>query len=54
MEFLQNWGQRMTEATDDPRETTYLFQRLSICMQRFNAVAFRGSLEQCTTDPFIQ
>src|SRR6218665_933881 len=50
MDFLQDLGQRMTEATDDPRETTYLFQRLSICTQRFNAVAFRGSFDQRTTD----
>src|SRR6218665_865646 len=50
MDFLQDLGQRMTEATGDPRETTYLFQRLSICAQRFNAVAFRGSFDQPTTD----
>src|SRR6218665_472326 len=50
MEFLQDLGQRMTEAIGDPRETTYLFQRLSICTQRANAVAFRGSFEQRTTD----
>src|SRR6218665_2758699 len=50
MEFLQDLGQRMTEATGDPRETTYLFQRLSICTQRFNAIAFRVSFEQRTTD----
>ena len=37
-------------ATGDPRETTYLFQRLSICTLRYNAVAFKGSFEQRTTD----
>src|SRR6218665_3895281 len=50
MDFLQDLGQRMTEATGDPRETIYLFQPLSICTQRFNAVAFRGSFDQRTTD----
>src|SRR6218665_3644749 len=45
VEFLQDLGQRITDATGDPRETTYLFQRLSICTQRFNAAAFQGSFE---------
>src|SRR6218665_2847833 len=51
LEFLQDLGQHMlTEATGDSRETAYLFQRLSICTQHLNAVAFRGSFEQRTTD----
>jgi len=28
---------RLTDATTDPRETTFLFQRLSVAIQRFNA-----------------
>ena len=40
--FLQELGRRMTEDTSDPSETTYLFQRLSVCTQRFNAVALSG------------
>ena len=46
LEFLQELGRRITEATGDPRETSHLFQRLSVCTQRFNAVAFRGTFDQ--------
>src|SRR5688572_33422513 len=45
-EFLQELGRRMTEATGDPRETTHLFQRLSVCMQSFNAAAFRALMQR--------
>jgi len=30
-------GRRLTEVTTDPRETVFLFQRLSVAVQRFNA-----------------
>ena len=33
-------GQRLTQSFGDNRETTFLFQRLSMFIQRFNAVAF--------------
>lgn len=46
LESLQKFGNLMTEAIGDPRETTYLFQRLSICTQRFNTVTFKGSFDQ--------
>ena len=36
-------GRHLTKATDEVRETTFLFQRLSLTIQRFNAVAFTGS-----------
>jgi len=35
--FLAHIGGRLTEVTTDPRETTFLFQRLSVIVQRFNA-----------------
>ena len=41
--FLRQLGRRMSTASEDPRETTFLFQRLSIAIQRFNAVCFQGS-----------
>jgi len=34
-EFLAQIGRRLTDATIDPRETTFLFQRLSVAVQRF-------------------
>ena len=41
--FLSDLGQKLCTVTGDPRETTFLFQRLSLTIQRFNAVAFRGT-----------
>ena len=37
-DFLSELGRRISATTSDPRETSHLFQRLSIAMQRFNAV----------------
>lgn len=53
LEFFQKLGKRMAEATGDPRETTYLFQRPSIFTWRFNDVAFISSFEQDTRDKLI-
>ena len=41
--FLRELGRRLTLATDDKRETMFLFQRLSVAIQRFNAVCFAGT-----------
>lgn len=41
--FLKDLGRRLTASTGDVRESVFLFQRLSICVQRFNAVCFRNS-----------
>jgi hypothetical protein len=43
VELIQEIGRRMTIVTEDPRETSYLFQRLSIALQRGNAVSFRNT-----------
>ena len=42
--FLDSLGERLSSISGDPRETTFLCQRLSVLIQIFNAVAFRGSL----------
>ena len=42
--FLDSIGERLSSISGDPRETTFLYQRLSVLIQIFNAVAFRGSL----------
>ena len=47
-EFLSELGRRLTVVSGEPQETARLFQRLSICTQRFNAVAFRGTFTQLT------
>ena len=39
----EDGGGLIRSITGDPRESSFLFQRLSISVQRFNAVAFRGT-----------
>ena len=43
MDFLSDLGKRVTQSTDDHRETAFLFQRLSVLIQRYNAVAVLGT-----------
>jgi len=40
IELIQEIGRRIIAVTEDTRETVFLFQRLSIALQRGNAVAF--------------
>src|SRR6218665_2733464 len=42
-EFLSVLGRRISSVSGDQRETNFLLQRLSICVQRHNAIAFRGT-----------
>jgi len=44
IELTQEIGRRITTITEDTRETTYLFQRLSIALQRGNAVSFHNTM----------
>ena len=41
--FLSELGRRLSVVTGDIRETTFLFQRLSIAIQRFNCILFKSS-----------
>lgn len=41
--FINEVGKRTTQATGDSRETSFLWQRLSMALQRFNAVCFKQS-----------
>ena len=43
--FITAIGRRMTFSTRDPRETAFLYQRISVAIQRYNAV--------CLTNTFI-
>jgi len=55
VELIQEIGKRITEITKDPRETVYLFQRLSMALQWGNYRASdigRSQLTICLT-PFI-
>ena len=48
--FLSELGRRLSTISDDPRESFFRFQRISILIQRFNEVAFRGTFEAETDD----
>ena len=41
MEFMEDLGRRITQVTDDNRQKAFLYhyQRLSVMIQRYNAVA---------------
>ena len=42
--FVRELGRRISQVTGDPRETTYLLQRLSVAVQLGNVASFVGSL----------
>src|SRR6218665_4026006 len=42
LEFLSEMGRRLSVIVGDRRETAILFQRLSVCIQRFNLIVFKG------------
>jgi len=48
VELAQEIGRRATLITGEPRESTFLFQQLSIALQRGNAVAFLNTFDSET------
>ena len=50
LEFLGDLGRRITQVTDDIRESAFLFQRLSVLIQRYNAVANQGTFAHTTSE----
>jgi len=44
IELTQEIGRRITTITEDTRETTFLFQRLCMALQRGNAVSFHNTM----------
>jgi len=48
MVFLNDLGRRITQSTDDHCESAFLFQRLSVSIQRYNAVAVLGTFTHTT------
>ena len=46
IETIQEIRRRMTKATNDLNETMYLFQRLSVAIQRGNAVSFLNTVPE--------
>ena len=43
LQFLSELGKRASLISGDPRETTFLFQHISVAQQRGNAIAFHGT-----------
>ena len=41
--FITEIGRRMTFSTGDQRETTFLYQRISVAIQRYNAVCLANT-----------
>ena len=50
LEFLGDLGRRITQVTDDIRESAFLFQSLSVLIQRYNAVAIQGTFAHTTSE----
>ena len=42
--FLDSLGERLSSVSGDPRDTTFLYKRLSVLVKSFNLVVFRGTL----------
>jgi len=43
VELVQEIGRRTADITGDARESTFLFQQLSVALQRGNAVLFQNT-----------
>jgi len=50
MDFLSDLGRRITQRTDDHRESSFLFQWLSMLIQCYNAVAVLGTFAHTTPE----
>ena len=49
IEFLDDLGSRVTQVTDDNRDKAFLYQRLSVVIQRYN-VAILGIVAHATPE----
>ena len=50
MRFIGELGRRLTLKSGEQRETTFLFQRLSVAIQRGNAISCMGSMPKPTDE----
>ena len=48
-EVIEEIGRRVTEATVNPKETIYIFQKLSMAIQRGNALSFFNTFDKITS-----
>ena len=45
-EFVQQVGHRCAEVTGDPKETSYLFQQISVAIQSGNAILYNNKFAE--------
>ena len=50
--FPQELGRRLRTTSDDPRESAFVRQRISITLQRFNAIAFSDTFTSASETEF--
>jgi len=50
IQFLDDLGRRITQVTDDNCEKAFLYQQLSVMIQRYNAVAILGTFANTTPE----
>ena len=48
--FLFELERRITAATSDVKETSYLYQRISVALQRFNAICIYNTFRDVLYD----
>ena len=53
-DFISPLGHQLSLVSDDPRESPFLFQRLSVAIQRFNSVYFCNSFGNLPAQIFYQ
>jgi len=53
LDFLTEVGRRLSAATGDARETAFLFQRISVALQRFNVVLIHESFVAPDVQPHL-
>ena len=46
IEFIEELGKRIAAVTNEPMETQYLFQIISIAIQRGNSVSFLNTFSE--------
>jgi hypothetical protein len=47
IDFINSVGRRLRDISNDSREPSFLFQRLSVYVQRFNSVLLQNSFVDC-------
>ena len=51
MALVTELGRRLSESTDDPRESAFLFQHQLVAVQRFNAELIQETFDFSDSQP---